>query len=510
VVDASALIPLPRHDQQCGSGSQSLRATDHVLRCQGMTSRGDMVSSTEHTLTAEQQLTSPLDPDRLSETLSAVARKHKVPGAQLAIHHGGETVAVEAGELQYGTGCPVTRDAAFPIGSITKTFTATVAMILVADGDLELDTPLGEYLPELGDLGNELTLRQVLSHTSGFAAEPGSQKVPTASIRRYVLDHCRRQNLVLPPGIGFSYSSLGYVLIGYLIETITGMTWCDAMESLLLWPLGIKPAFVNASGHRPSGRPVATGHSVNTTAGRIRPVTQSLLPAEAPTGGLAVSAVDLVALGLIHLGGGTPALLPPAYAEQMRQPVPRAEPCGSADGWGLGLAVFGSGSTAWVGHFGVLDGTDCNLRLDPFGSCIVAFTSNASPGGMWYDLIGELRKAGLPIMDWSYVESPKRPMTPPPGCAGIYLNGNSELLISTTESGSLSLVVNGGARQELVLFEDLSFAVRGQPSVRGRFMSDPITGNIEQVQANLYAARRQSVTDENRLCLMDARTALIP
>nr|MBA2473567.1 beta-lactamase family protein [Pseudonocardiales bacterium] len=160
-----------------------------------------MIAPGGHPPTIEQQFKSPLDSDFLSDTLSVLARKHQVPGAQLAIHHGGETVAVEVGELEYGTGHGVTRDAAFPIGSISKTFTATLAMILVADGDLELDAPLGEYVPELGDLGNELTLRQVLSHTGGLAEGPDSVEV-LASIRRYVLDHCRSQNLVLPSGAG--------------------------------------------------------------------------------------------------------------------------------------------------------------------------------------------------------------------------------------------------------------------------------------------------------------------
>ena len=67
--------------------------------------------------------------------VSALVRQHRVPGAQLAIYHGGATTVSEAGELEYRTGRRVTRDAAFPIGSITKCFTATVAMILVADGD---------------------------------------------------------------------------------------------------------------------------------------------------------------------------------------------------------------------------------------------------------------------------------------------------------------------------------------------------------------------------------------
>src|SRR6202022_4501200 len=80
--------------------------------------------------------------DALHDTLSELAQRYRVPGAQLAIHHGGQTVSVEVGELRHGTGHPVRRDSAFAIGSITKSFTATLAMILAADGDLELDAPV--------------------------------------------------------------------------------------------------------------------------------------------------------------------------------------------------------------------------------------------------------------------------------------------------------------------------------------------------------------------------------
>jgi CubicO group peptidase (beta-lactamase class C family) len=455
-----------------------------------------MATPAGHPLTGEQQSKPSLDFDHLSDTLSALARKYQVPGAQLAIHHGGETVTIEVGELRYGTGRPVTRDAAFPIGSITKAFTATLAMILVADGDIELDAPLGEHVARLGDLGNELTLRQLLSHTSGLANAPGKD-VHTSSIRRYVLDHCCRQNLVLPPGTGFSYSNIGYVLVGHLIETVTGMSWWEAMESILLLPLGIEPMYIDAPEHRP----LATGHSVNMAVGRTRPVEQSLAPAEAPTGGLVMSAVDLVTLGLAQLDS---ALLPAAYAQQMRQAVPITEPpWGWADGWGLGLALFGTGDTAWSGHFGACVGTFCDVRLDPVSGCIVAFTSNAKRGGMWYELIDELRRAGIPIRDCSDTIW-GRPILPPSGCAGSYLNGKAEFSISVTETGAFSLAIDDDVIAECTCFEDLSFSAPTQPEIRGRFLRDPISGDINRIQVGLYIARRQSAARENRQHLYGA------
>lgn len=508
-------LGISRRHHQYEGGSQSLRSIDQVQWCRGKVSRRDvvMVAPVGPAPAAEGQFERPSDPDRLSGTLSALARKHHVPGAQLAIHHGGETVAIEVGELEYGTGHRVTRDAAFPIGSISKTFTATLVMILVADGDLELDAPLGEYLPELGALGTELTLRQLLSHTGGLAEGPDAADV-LASIRRYVLDHCRSQDLVLPPGTGFSYSNIGYVLVGHLIEAITGMSWWDAMRSILLRSLRIEPTFVGAAGFWPLDRPLATGHSVNPAVGRTRPVAQSLALAEAPAGGLAVSAMDLVTLGLTQLDGRGSALLPAAYAEQMRQAVPSAEPFGLADGWGLGLAAFRHEDAVWVGHDGNADGTACYLRVDPVNGSVIAFTSNANLGVLlWQDLVAELRRAGLPIDGGSTVEALGRPAAPPPGCVGSYRNGDTEYLVTRQGNGKHCLVVDGEVVAWLTFHEGLMFSQQdvtsGQCMRAGRFLRDPVTGDVGGILVNGRVGRRQSATDDDGLCSIAAQAVAV-
>ncbi|MGH3900676.1 MAG: hypothetical protein ACRDTA_21005, partial [Pseudonocardiaceae bacterium] len=153
----------------------------------------------------------------------------------------------------------------------------------------------------------------------------------------------------------------------------------------------------------------------------------------------------------------------------------------------------GKGSTAWVGHFGVMEGTYCDVRLNPSRGCVVAFTSNANTGrGMWRELVDELRRAGLdlPIRDYSKIETLGRPTVPPPGCVGSYLNGDIEWSVAAADTGALSLI-DGDVGIELILFEDLSFSVREQPSTRvGRFLRDSITGELERIQIDRYVARR--------------------
>ena len=430
---------------------------------------------------------------------SALARKHQVPGAQFAIYHGGLTVAHEIGELEFGTGLHVTRDAVFPIGSITKFFTATVAMILVADGDVDLDAPVRDHVPEMGDLGTVISLRQLLSHTSGLAESSGMGEKSSSSLRHYIVERVCGRNLLQPPGTGFSYSNPGYVVAGRLIETVTGMSWSEAVESILLRPLGIQPAFVNPPGTIPSRRQVATGHSVNTAVDRIRPVRQELAPAFAPVGALAVSAVDLVKLGLIHVGPGKPEVLPAAYARQMRQAVPCADPFGLADGWGPGPAVYGQQPAEWVGHDGNADGTSCYVRISPADGWVVALTTNANTGaGLWQEFQAELARAGVPI-NVPRIPMPGGPrVAPPRGCADQYTNGDIQCTVKTGSDGAVYLSADGQNFVRLTFYENLTFTFSAPdptslgPVSTGRFVRDPATGRIYGIcVAGRLARRRQ-------------------
>jgi CubicO group peptidase (beta-lactamase class C family) len=430
----------------------------------------------------------------LPARLPALLRAHRVPGAQLAIHHDGVTTAAEAGELEFRTGRPVSPEAAFPVGSVTKCFTATVAMILVADGDLELDAPVSEYVSGLGDLGELLSLRHLLSHTGGLCDGIGAEDA--SSLRRYVTGHVRPENLVQAPGAGFSYSNPGYALAGWLIETVTGMPWAEAVESILLRPLGIEPAFVNLPGTEPARRPLATGHSVNLSAGRTRPVRQSGTPGEAPAGALALSASDLVKLGLMHIGSGVSRLLPAAGAGQMRQPVPGADPVGLADAWGLGLAVFRQESADWVGHDGNADGTCCYLRINPAGGWVVALTTNANTGlWLWKDLLAELAAADVPIDPIPEPPAGGRPVMPLPGCDGTYANGDVEYTVGVGGNGAIHVSVDGENPVPLTVYSDLTFSLPHPDSGRrifgGRFVRDPATGKVHGIQVGGRLARKQ-------------------
>lgn len=422
-----------------------------------------------------------MDHVQLAPLLEKLATFHLIPGAQLAVHRHGETTTIEHGVQKHAGGVPMTREARVPIGSISKTFTAALAMILVSDGDLDLDEPLAEYLPAAADLSEKLTARHLLSHTGGLPSDP--DEVTATTLRRHAADLCRRVDPMHEPGDGFSYSNIGYSLAGHLIEVVTGMNWWEAMSSILLQPLGMETHFVVT----PDGRQEAVpGHAVNPTRRRVVPVRQSLTVVDAPAGAIAASALDLVRLGRMLAGNGQ-RLVADEELRQMRAPVPGAEPFGMADGWGLGVALFDGG---WFGHDGTGDGTSCHLRVHPESGTVIALTTNGSTGfPMWRELAEELE-----IGDYNGRRELGDRVAPPPECVGSFYNGDTEYSVVPGEDAPLRLAVDGEPFADLTVYDGLLFAMRdvdtGDTTQTGRFLIDDGDKEIGWLQVGGRLARR--------------------
>jgi CubicO group peptidase (beta-lactamase class C family) len=164
----------------------------------------------------------------------------------------GTVLVAEKGKVIYKKGfgmanmewnVPNETDAKFRIGSNTKQFTATLIMILVQEGKIKLDDKITDYLPEYrNDTGDKITIHNLLTHTSGitdYANSPGF--FPDSARHRYsrdylIMNHCSG-DLEFVPGTKFSYSSSGYILLGEIIEKVTGMSYEDALHEKICKPL---------------------------------------------------------------------------------------------------------------------------------------------------------------------------------------------------------------------------------------------------------------------------------
>lgn len=440
--------------------------------------------------------------EELSGRLSALAREHGVPGGQFALHHKGQIRSFMFGDQDAAGTVPVTGDDKFPVGSITKAFTAALAMLLVDEGDLDLDAPVAEVLTELRTPGTRFgaaTLRQLLSHSAGLPPGRDSDSLAGATRRGYLAD-CARMAPIDTFGSSFSYSNVGYTVIGMLAEQAVRMDWREALESFLLDPLGIEPAYIAGT----SPRPYVSGHAARTAPARAVPVRQTLPAIEAPAGALALSALDLLAFGRLHTDDaeGVPGLLDADALAGMRTEVPGAEPFGLADGWGLGLSLYrADDGTHWTGHDGTADGTSCHLRVDPAGGTVVALTTNAHTGmALWESLLEELRRLGLDVASYSYsaFRDPREKIPAPPGCLGRYVNGETEYLVGPGgEDGSgdeLTLRLDGEPFARITVHEGLEFTLQefaeGGMVYLGRFLRHPETGGIDQIQVTGRRAQR--------------------
>ncbi|WP_067510178.1 non-ribosomal peptide synthetase [Actinoplanes sp. TFC3] len=414
----------------------------------------------------------------LSARLAELARAHEVPGAQLAVRHQGRLIVVETGELVAGTGLPVTADTTFPVASLTKAVTALAVHLLAAGGRLDLDAPIGAYLPELSAVGpvGRVTPRQLLSHTGGLIAGV-EERVPSADRLEWVERHGDRTAVLHPPGTAFSYSDFGYVLAGRVVEVLTGMHWRTAVESTVLRPLGISVAS--------DAQPGAQGHVVN---GRVLTVPeQSFSAIDEPAAGLVATAADLVRLAGVHDPARSGVLAPAAAGAMLQDRTGdlAVGPFGLADGWGLGWSVYRGAGGDWNGHDGSGDGTWSHLRFDPVTGTAVALNTNANTGlGLWEDLLADLRTAGIDVANYSMrvLSEPGEPVAGPADCAGHYANGDWDCVVESGARG-LTLAVGSGPRSELMCRTDLRFTTEGAGLPRtGRFVRDPGTGGVELLQ----------------------------
>lgn len=140
---------------------------------------------------------------------------------------------------------PNTTETRYRIGSITKQFTAA-AILQLADGNkLALDDPINKYLPDLPATWGQASIRQLLSHTSGIpshtlADDSDVKLMPVKHTPEQLIDLLRNVPLNYEHGTKFMYNNMGYVLLGQIIETVSGMSYPDYLEKKLLTPLKLR------------------------------------------------------------------------------------------------------------------------------------------------------------------------------------------------------------------------------------------------------------------------------
>ncbi len=304
-----------------------------------------------------------IDPGQLQRLLDQIVAAG-APGAAAWIQdeHGVQRAASGVADLR--TGRPMRAGLHFRAASLTKPLVATVVLQLVAEGRLSLQDTVEGWLPGTLPYGDQVTIRQLLNHTSGvpdYAASVYPTLYGSWQGRFRVWTPQELVGLVadqppdFPPGTAWSYSNTGYVLLGLIVEAATGTTLGQELHRRILRPLGLRDTFfpVNAPGI-PSPR--SHGYSL--------PLSPQGEPLEGPlldftvfnpspfwaTGNLISTLEDLTRFFRALLGG---RLLPPRLLAAMTTTVPTGRPSLS---YGLGLLVRETPAGRLIGHDGDLPG----------------------------------------------------------------------------------------------------------------------------------------------------------
>jgi len=288
----------------------------------------------------------------LQSRLEELAGRHNVVGASVAVSQGDVVVQAATGLTNIRTGVEVTTDTIFQIGSISKSYTASLVMQLVDEGLVDLDRPVGDYLPGFTTAdpasAAKVTVRQLLSHTSGIDGDVFEEfGRGDDCVERYV-DAMSGLAHTNPVGSFFSYCNSGYVLLGRLIEHFREMNWDAALAKNLLEPLGVTDTVTLAD--QAILRRAAIGHVPSGPEGAMELAPSWFFSrALGPAGVIAAPAREVLAFARMLIEDGKAAdgtqVLSPASVKAMRQlEVTIPDPYTLGDGWGLGLILYRLGS----------------------------------------------------------------------------------------------------------------------------------------------------------------------
>ena len=278
-----------------------------------------------------------------------------------------------AGPLHRRAARMVGQNAAWHVGSIGKSFTASVVMRLVEQGVLSLDAPIGPVLGNPADMHPDwraLNLRQLLSHTAGVRPNP-TQRVLWANTmtRRSAVE--RYWSAPLSGQGAHAYSNLGYVLVGVVIEAVTGSQWEDTIRSEIAKPLGLQSlGFGSPTGEGdPWGHRRILGQNLRVDPRSSRADNPAWL---GPAGTIHLSLPDLLVWGQTHLAAcaGRSAFLN-AQSCRVMQTIVR-------DDYGLGWVVRRDGALVW--HNGSNSMWYAVLALVPDQDLTLAVVTNRGDG----------------------------------------------------------------------------------------------------------------------------------
>ncbi len=293
--------------------------------------------------------------DRVGRALDALIATG-VPGAVVFVRDGRRTILLARGDADTATFAPMGTATRFRVASITKAFVAAVVMQLVAEGRLSLDEPVDDLVAGLLPRADStITVRELLNHTSGlydfasdwrwfwpyFHGHPGHRWAP-----HQLLAFALRHPLLFTPGSRWRYSNTNYVVLGLIIQAVTGQTVGTELEKRLFVPLGLHETTFDVGQHSR----IALAHGYTHLGTRNVDSTGLSPSAWWAAGAIVSTAADVARFYRALLRG---MILPRRLMAAMETVVPTREP-----GGGDGLGIF---RTRMIGTLGPSFSVRCHV-----------------------------------------------------------------------------------------------------------------------------------------------------
>ena len=297
-----------------------------------------------------------------------------VPGLAYAVVTDGEITSVGVrGVVRKGGDAKVTPDTPFLVGSVSKSFTALAVMQLVEGGRIDLDGAVASYLGAFSDRpGGAITIRQLLSHTSGYSTLQGNTshadgaRATDALARR--VDQLAAVTPAHAPGETWDYSNANYEVLGRVIEVVSGQDYQTYVRDNILEPVGMEHSFVSDGEVHES---MATGHRPWFGTKRALP-ENATSRGTAPQGGIVASATDLARYLQMMMNGQDDVVSAGGKALMMR-------PAGAASpSYGFGWFVDSTDRTVW--HTGTSPGYESSATMIPTENAAVVVLVNGGSG----------------------------------------------------------------------------------------------------------------------------------
>jgi CubicO group peptidase (beta-lactamase class C family) len=291
----------------------------------------------------------------------------------VAVVRGADTLLLRGyGQANRERGRAAGADVVYPIGSVTKQFTAAAIVQLAEQGRLSLDDDLAKHLPEFPTHGHRVTLRHLVDHSSGIREYGALPRLRRVDWRKATPDEMialvAPEPLGFAPGAAMAYSNSGYLLLGRVVERVTGSTWAGYVRRNLLEPAGMRhshPCGERADSSR------ATGYL--RRARQVAVVPEPGYAWALGSGSLCSTAGDLVAWNRsLHEG----TLLPPAAYREMTTPGALAG--GAALRYAKGMVIDSAFGRRVFYHGGAIFGFRSELRYFPDDSLSIVVLANST------------------------------------------------------------------------------------------------------------------------------------